>query len=155
MISDFVLADGRADGASQPNFPQSHGRERVDDRRVLSGIIFVYRNRLMWRDAPREYGPAKTLCNRWKRRIDKGIFIRMMKGPATPQSPDRKMWRRDAPVGRRRCEFTETATPKFELQSGWLPTESATWAVPKVRFHERASRQLDASAAANLPVRRT
>ena len=74
----------------QPYFPKSHGRERVDDRRVLSGIIFVNRNGLRWRDAPREYGLAKTLYNRWKRWSDKGIFIRMMEGLATPQASDRK-----------------------------------------------------------------
>jgi hypothetical protein len=28
----------------QPYFPKSDGRQRVDDRRVLSGIIFVNRN---------------------------------------------------------------------------------------------------------------
>ena len=50
-----------------PFFPRIHGRPRVDDRRVLSGIIFVNRNGLRWRDAPAEYGPAKTLYNRWKR----------------------------------------------------------------------------------------
>jgi len=50
-----------------PYFPKSHGKPRVDDRRVLSGIIFVNRNGLRWRDAPREYGPHKTLYNRWKR----------------------------------------------------------------------------------------
>ncbi|MFG1481165.1 transposase [Xanthobacter sp. V4C-4] len=44
-----------------PYFPKSHGKPRVDDRRVLSGIIFVNRNGLRWRDAPREYGPSKTL----------------------------------------------------------------------------------------------
>ncbi|GCE89099.1 hypothetical protein MSKU15_0700 [Komagataeibacter diospyri] len=42
-------------------FPKSHGHPRVDDRRMLSGIIFVNRNSLRWRDAPREYGPHKTL----------------------------------------------------------------------------------------------
>jgi transposase len=57
---------------------------RVDDRRVLSGIIFVNRNGLRWRDAPKDYGPHKTLYNRWKRWSDKGIFIRMMEGLATP-----------------------------------------------------------------------
>jgi len=62
----------------KPSFPKSHGRPRVDDRRVLSGIIFVNRNGLRWRDAPKQYGPAKTLYNRWKRRGDKGIFIQMM-----------------------------------------------------------------------------
>lgn len=64
----------------QPFFPKSHGRPRVDDRRVLSGIIFVNRNGLRWRDAPKEYGPAKTLYNRWKRWSDKGVFIAMMDG---------------------------------------------------------------------------
>ena len=37
----------------QPYFPKSHGKPRVDDRRVLSGIIFVNRNGLRWRDAPK------------------------------------------------------------------------------------------------------
>ena len=30
----------------RPFFPKSHGRPRVDDRRVLSGIVFVNRNGL-------------------------------------------------------------------------------------------------------------
>ncbi|EAR52143.1 transposase orfA IS5 family element [Oceanicola granulosus HTCC2516] len=62
----------------KPYFPKSHGKPRVDDRRVLSGIIFVNRNGLRWRDAPKEYGPHKTLYNRWKRWSDKGIFAKMM-----------------------------------------------------------------------------
>ncbi len=64
-------------------FPKSHGKPRVDDRRVLSKIIFVNRNGLRWRDAPAAYGPSKTLYNRWKRWSDKGIFARMMIGLAT------------------------------------------------------------------------
>ncbi len=66
----------------KPFFPKSHGKPRVDDRRVLSGIIFINRNGLRWRDAPREYGPAKTLYNRWKRWSDRGVFARMMHGLA-------------------------------------------------------------------------
>lgn len=46
----------------------------------MSGIIFISRNGLRWRDAPREYGPAKTLYNRWKRWSDKGVFVAMMDG---------------------------------------------------------------------------
>ena len=61
-------------------FPKSHGRLRVDDRRVLSGIIFINRNGLRLRDAPKEYAPHKTLHNRWKRWSDKGIFAQMMMG---------------------------------------------------------------------------
>ena len=44
-----------------PYFPKSQGKPRVDDRRVLSGMIFVDQNRLRWRDAHRGYGPHKTL----------------------------------------------------------------------------------------------
>jgi transposase len=66
----------------KPFFPKSHGKPRVDDRRVLSGIIFINRNGLRWCDAPREYGPPKTLYNRWKRWGDMGVFARMMEGLA-------------------------------------------------------------------------
>ena len=49
----------------RPYFPKSHGRPQVDDRRVLSGFIFVNRNGLRWRDAPKDYGPHKMLWKRW------------------------------------------------------------------------------------------
>ncbi|VAW24659.1 Mobile element protein [hydrothermal vent metagenome] len=55
-------------------FPLSHGVPRVDDRRVVSGIIFVIRNGLRWRDAPSDYGPHKTLYNRFVRWSRLGVF---------------------------------------------------------------------------------
>lgn len=58
----------------QPYFLRSHGRPRVDDRRVISGIIHVVRNGLRWRDAPDIYGPRKTLYNRFVRWSRKGVF---------------------------------------------------------------------------------
>jgi transposase len=62
----------------RPIFPKSHGKPRVDDRRVLSGIVFVNHHGLRWRDAPGAYGPQKTLYNRWERRGERGVFTRMM-----------------------------------------------------------------------------
>lgn len=70
-------------------FPKLHGKPRVDDRRVLSGIIFITRNGLRWRDAPKEYGPHKTLYNRWKRWSDKGVFARIMAGLATEHGEEK------------------------------------------------------------------
>lgn len=70
-------------------FPKSHGNPRIDDRRVLSGIIFINRNGLRWSDSPPEYGPPKTLYNRWKRWSDMGVFARMMEG-LTSEAADRK-----------------------------------------------------------------
>ena len=58
----------------EPYFPLSHGVARVDDRRVISGIIFVIRNGLRWRDAPKDYGPHKTIYNRFIRWSRLGVF---------------------------------------------------------------------------------
>ena len=66
-MSDLYWLTNEQMSRLQPYFPKSHGKPCVDDRRVLSGIVFVNRNGLRWRDAPKEYGPHKTLYNRWKR----------------------------------------------------------------------------------------
>ena len=58
-------------------FQLSHGIARVDDRKVISGIIFVIRNGLRWRDAPKDYGPHKTIYNRFIRWSRLGVFNRI------------------------------------------------------------------------------
>lgn len=58
----------------EPYFPLSHGVPRVDDLRVISGIIHVIKRGLQWRDAPANYGPPKTLYNRFVRWSRMGIF---------------------------------------------------------------------------------
>lgn len=65
MSNLFWLTDEQMEWL-RPFFPKSHGKLRVDVRRVLSGIVFFNRNGLQWCDAPRENGPPKTLDNRWK-----------------------------------------------------------------------------------------
>jgi len=44
---------------------------------VLSGIIFCLQRGYRWSDVPAEYGPAKTLYNRYKRWSEAGVFERM------------------------------------------------------------------------------
>jgi transposase len=77
MSNLFWLSDAQM-SKLEPFFPKSHGKPRVDDKRVLSGIIFINRNGLRWRDAPEAYGPHKTLYSRWKRWSEKGVFARML-----------------------------------------------------------------------------
>ena len=60
-----------------PFFPLSHGVPRVDDRLIVSAIVFVIRNGLRWRDAPRTYGPHKTIYNRFIRWSRLGVFNRI------------------------------------------------------------------------------
>ena len=81
MSDLYWLTEGQM-AQLEPYFPKSHGKPRVDDRRVLSGIVFVNRNGFRWCDAPKDYGPYKTLYNRWKRWGEKGIFLQMMEGLA-------------------------------------------------------------------------
>ena len=76
----------------QPYFPRSHGVPRVDDRKVISGIIHVIRNGLRWRDAPAVYGPHKTLYNRFIRWSKLGVFDRIFAAKVVENSPpDRLM----------------------------------------------------------------
>jgi len=76
----------------EPYFPLSHGIARVDDQRVISGIIFVIRNGLRWRDAPKDYGPHKTIYNRFIRWSRLGVFNRIFAELAAKGSkPDRLM----------------------------------------------------------------
>ena len=75
----------------RPYFPLSHGVPRVDDRRVISGIVFVIRNGLRWRDAPKEYGPHKTIYNRFVRWSRLGVFDRIFAALAGKAGKPRRL----------------------------------------------------------------
>lgn len=74
-MSDLYWLNDEQMAKLEAVFPKSHGKPRVDDKRVLSGIIFINRNGLRWCDAPAVYGPRKTLYSRWS---EKGIFARVL-----------------------------------------------------------------------------
>src|SRR5579862_10028643 len=76
-MSDLFLLSQAQMRRIEQYFPLSHGIARVDDRRIVSGIVFVIKNGLRWRDAPREYGPHKTLYNRFIRWSRMGVFDRI------------------------------------------------------------------------------
>ena len=63
----------------EPLLPRNtRGVPRVDDRRVISGIVHVTRSGLRWRDAAARYGPHKTLYNRFVRWSRAGVFQRIL-----------------------------------------------------------------------------
>ena len=87
----FLLSDQQM-ARIKPYFPSPHGKPRVDDQRVISGIIHVIRNGLQWTDAPKDYGPHKTLYNRFIRWSRRGVFERIFAGLAGEgDPPDRIM----------------------------------------------------------------
>ena len=81
-MSDLFWLSDAPMARLEPYFPKSHGKPRVDDRRILRGATVINRNGLLRQDAPAEYEPHKTLYNRWKRWSEKGVFARIMAGLA-------------------------------------------------------------------------
>ncbi len=91
-MSDLFLLTKSQFSRIRPYFPLAHGVERVDDLRVISGIIYVIKHGLRWKDAPKEYGPHKTLYNRFIRWSRMGVFNRIFAALAGKAgTPDRLM----------------------------------------------------------------
>ncbi len=62
-----------------PFMPRNRpGARRVDDRRVLSGIVHVLTSGCRWRDCPAAYGPRTTVYNRFNRWSRRGFWRAML-----------------------------------------------------------------------------
>ena len=59
----------------EPLLPRGRrGAHRVDDRRVISGVMHMLRSGARWRDCPADYGPYTTIYNRFNRWSKQGIW---------------------------------------------------------------------------------
>src|ERR1700688_2260227 len=77
MAHLFGLSD-EAWAAIDRHLPRGKpGKPRVDDRRVISGILHVLKTGCRWRDLPPEYGPATTIYNRYNRWSQRGLWERL------------------------------------------------------------------------------
>lgn len=77
MSAGFWLSDD-AWAAIEPLLPTNQpGARRVDDRRVISGIIHVLRVGCRWQDCPPDYGPSTTIYNRFNRWSRRGLWGRI------------------------------------------------------------------------------
>ena len=64
----------------EPYLPTDvRGKERVDDRRVISGILHVIKSGCRWCDCPPEYGPPTTIYNRFVRWAERGVWERLFR----------------------------------------------------------------------------
>lgn len=69
--------------AIEPHLPTDvRGKERADDRRVISGILHVLKSGCRWKDCPPEYGPPTTVYNRFVRWAERGIWERLFRALA-------------------------------------------------------------------------
>jgi len=87
LSSEFWLSDKQWERLRPllPNKPR--GVPRVDDRRVISGIVHVLQSGCRWKDAPAIYGPCKTLYNRHKRWSEKGVWRAVFEALAAEGGP--------------------------------------------------------------------
>ena len=70
--------DDEAWARIEPHLPRGRrGARRVDDHRVISGIIHVLQSGCRWIDCPAEYGPATTIYNRFNRWSHRGLWTRI------------------------------------------------------------------------------
>ena len=86
----FWLSDAQW-AAIEPHLPTNQpGARRVDDRRVISGIIHVLKTGCRWCDCPSEYGPSTTVYNRFnrwsRRRFWTGLVEALASAGAVPRS---------------------------------------------------------------------
>lgn len=74
----FWLSD-EAWAAIEPHLPKNQpGARRVDDRRVISGIIHVLKSGCRWCDCPADYGPSTTIYNRFNRWSRRGFWTKLL-----------------------------------------------------------------------------
>jgi transposase len=77
-MTDLYWLDDDAWAAIEPHLPHGRpGAPRVDDRRVISGILHVLKSGCRWRDVPPEYGPRTTIYNRYNRWARQGVWRRL------------------------------------------------------------------------------
>ena len=87
MSEPFLLDDRQWSRLASLLPTDTRGVPRVDDRRVISGIVHVLRSGCRWKDAPASYGPHKTLYNRFVRWAAKGIWTKVFHALASAGGP--------------------------------------------------------------------
>jgi transposase len=74
----FWLSD-EAWAAIESHLPRNQpGARRVDDRRVISGILHVLKSGCRWCDCPTYYGPSTTIYNRFNRWSRRGFWTKLL-----------------------------------------------------------------------------
>lgn len=83
----FWLTDAQFE-LIRPHLPtDARGKARVDDRRVIGGIVHVLKSGGRWVDAPTVYGPRKTLYNRFVGWAEKGVWQSLFHALASAGGP--------------------------------------------------------------------
>jgi transposase len=108
--------------AIQPHLPMVHtGPRRVDDRRVISGIVHCFREGCRWRVLPPEYEPYTTVFNRWNRWSQRGLWPRIFAALVACADPPRVTMIDSSAVKAHRSALARKRGRRLRLPSGDRP----------------------------------
>src|SRR5262245_10429847 len=103
-MSDVFWLSERQFSRLVPLLPtDTRGKPRVDDLRVISGIVHVLKSGGRWVDAPTIYGPRKTLYNRFVRWAAKGVWLDIFHTLAAAGGPPAEVLIDSSAVKAHRC----------------------------------------------------
>jgi transposase len=109
----------------EPHLPTNQpGPERKDDRLILSGIMHVLKVGCRWVDCPREYGPHKTVYNRFARWSERGIWQKIFAAVASPSESPKQAALDSSHVKAHRCASGGKGGPNFRRSGS--PRAAAT-----------------------------
>ena len=104
MIRDHFWLNDEQFARLEPLLPtDTRGKPRVDDRRVISGILHVLKSGCRWADAPEIYGPRKTLYNRFVRWAAKGVWMDVFDALASAGGPPAQVLIDSSVIKAHRC----------------------------------------------------
>jgi len=104
MDRDYFWLEDEQFARLAPHLPMdTRGKPRVDDRRVISGIVHVLKSGGRWVDAPPVYGPKKTLYNRFVRWAAKGVWMDVFQALAAAGGPPAEVLIDSSAVKAHRC----------------------------------------------------
>jgi transposase len=115
----------------EPLLPtDTRGKPRVDDRRVISGIVHVLKSGGRWVDAPEVYGPRKTLYNRFVRWAARGVWADIFHALACAGGPPAQVLIDSSAVKAHRCasggKGGSAIRPSAAREAG-APPRSTLW----------------------------
>lgn len=104
MDRDYFWLNEEQFARLAPHLPtNTRGKARVDDCRVISGIVHVLKSGGRWVDAPPVYGPKKTLYNRFVRWAAKGVWVNVFQALAAAGGPPAEVLIDSSAVKAHRC----------------------------------------------------
>src|SRR5918996_2897129 len=128
-MRDFFWLSDEAWAAIEPHMPKNQpGARRVDDRRVISGIVHVLKTGCRWRDCPQDYGPHTTIYNRFNRWSRRQLWLGILQALVSTGILTQSSGTAWSPPPHDCVAYCEKKSPRVKI-----PNRSGTPSIPNTR----------------------